>query len=709
VEDALIMTGPFGDLTPLLAPRSVAVIGASDRAGNLGGLAVGFLRKFGYQGSVWPVNAGRTTVAELPCFPGLADLPSIPDMAIIAVPAESVHDVARDCIGAGVPSAVVWAGGFAEGNDEGRARQRQLTELCRASSLKLCGPNCIGIINTSIGLTASFSSLMTEIDRFTPGSVSIISQSGGIAVNAHARAQDLGLGFRITISCGNEAALGISDFMRALIEDDGTRVIALYAEAIGDPDGFVAALAEARHRRKPVVVLKGGATEASGRAALAHTGRLAGSDRTYDAIFREFAAIRVFSPEEMLEVALQLASLPPGCLPSGNRVLISTFGGGSGVIATDQCARDGLIVPPLDADTREQLAPILTPLASSMNPVDLTPGSMTNPKNRESLPAVLNILADAPGTDQYLCFASGFGGLAPAFADMFQSVRQRTARPIGLSWLAPPQGIIPRLAEHGVIVFSEHARLIRAAGHLARYAADLQHRICVVPLKQPPFPWHDAVRGAGVITEDGVARILETAGLPVAPGRMARTAEQAAQAAQDVGFNVAIKAISPAVTHRAAVGLVALNVATPEAAAATFRDFAARAAELGVTLDGAWVQHMYQGSVELLVTAFRDQEFGVVVGCGMGGGMTEIIDDVVFSRAPIDADGAHDLLLRLRTLRRMPNLLSDQQARQVASFVAGFSALAASAPWPTFTLEVNPLKVGANGVAAVDGLLIVEP
>lgn len=701
------MAGPFGDLTPLLAPRSVAVIGASDRAGNLGGLAVGFLQKFDYQGSVWPVNAGRATVAELPCFPSLTDLPATPDMAIIAVPAESVHDVAQDCIAAGVPSAVVWAGGFAEGDGEGRARQRQLAELCRASSLKLCGPNCIGIINTSIGLIASFSSLMTDIDHFTPGSVSIISQSGGIAVNAHARAQDLGLGFRITISCGNEAALGIPDFMRALIEDDGTRVIAIYAEAIGDPDGFVAALAEARHRRKPVVVLKGGATEASGRAALAHTGRLAGSDRTYDAIFREFAAIRVFSPEEMLEVALQLASLPPGCLPSGNRVLISTFGGGSGVIATDQCARDGLMVPQLDVDTREQLAPILTPLASSMNPVDLTPGSMTNPKNRENLPAVLNILADAPGTDQYLCFASGFGSLAPTFADMFESVRQRTARPLGLSWLAPPQGIIPRLAENGVMVFTEHARLIRAAGHLARYAADLQHRIRVVPPKQPPFPWHDAVHGDGVVTEDAVARILETAGLPVATGRIARTAEQAAQAAEAVGFNVAIKAISAAVTHRAAVGLVALNVATPGAAAATFRDFEARAAELGVTLDGAWVQHMFQGSVELLVTAFRDREFGVVVGCGMGGGMTEIIDDVAFSRAPIDADGAHDLLLRLRTLRRMPTLLSDQQARQVASFVAGFSALAASAPWPTFTLEVNPLKVGTSGVAAVDGLLIV--
>lgn len=252
------MLSPFGALTPLLAPRSVAVIGASDRAGNLGGLAVSFMRKFGYQGAVWPVNAGRSTVGELLCFPSLAALPAVPDMAIIAVPAQSVIDVVQDCIAGGVPSAVVWAGGFAEGDAAGRARQQHLSELCRKSTLKLCGPNCIGIINTSIGLTASFSSLMTEIDRFTAGSVSIVSQSGGIAVNAHARAQELGLGIRLTISCGNEAALGIPDFMQALVEDEGTRVIAVYAEAITDPAGFVMALAEARRRRKPVVVLRKG-------------------------------------------------------------------------------------------------------------------------------------------------------------------------------------------------------------------------------------------------------------------------------------------------------------------------------------------------------------------------------------------------------------------------------------------------------------------
>ncbi len=704
------MAEPFGELAPLLAPRSVAVIGASDRAGNLGGLAVGFLQKFGYHGAVWPINAGRATVAGLPCFAGLADLPAIPDMAIIAVPAESVLDVVADCIAAGVPSAVVWAGGFAEGNDAGRARQKQLEALCRASSLKLCGPNCIGIINTAIGLTASFSSLMTEIDRFTPGTVSMVSQSGGIAVNAHARAQDLGLGFRVTISCGNEAALGIPDFMRALIEDDGTRVIAVYTEGISDPQGFVDALAEARRRGKPVVVLKGGATEASGRAALAHTGRLAGSDRTYDAIFREFAAIRVHSPEEMLEIALQLASVPPGRLPAGNRVLLSSFGGGSGVIATDQCAREGLVVPPLDAAMREKLAPILTPLASSLNPVDLTPGSMTNPKHRATLPQVLDLLADAPGTDQFLFFSSGFGSLAPELADMFEAVRQRTAKPIGISWLAPPDGIVQRLAANGVMVFTEHARLIRAAGHLARYAADLRHRIRMVPPDRPAFPWHEVIPSDGddhVVTEDLVARILERAGLPVARGRVARTVDQALQVAEEVGFKLAMKAISPTITHRAAAGLIALDIGSRDAVAQTFRDFSARAAALDARLDGVWLQHMFQGSVELLVTAFRDPEFGIVVGCGMGGGMTEVIDDVVFTRAPTDADGAFDLVRRLRTVRRLPTLLSDLQVRLAADFIARFSALAASAPWPSFTLEVNPLKLGTQDAAAVDGLLII--
>src|SRR5882672_54683 len=701
--------GSFGDLTPLLAPRSVAVVGASDREGNLGGLAVGFLQKFGYRGPVWPVNAGRPSVAGLPCFPNLRALPSCPDLVIVAVPAEAVVDLVKDCIAAGVAAAIVWAGGFAEGDDSGRARQKQLEDVCRGTSLKLCGPNCIGVINTSIGLTASFSSLMTEFDHLIPGGVSIVSQSGGTAVTAHARAQELGLGFRVTISCGNEATLTIGDFIHALAQDDGTRVIAAYVEGLSDPARFLEALAEAKRRGKPVVILKGGANEQSGRAALAHTGKLAGSDRTYDAIFREFAAVRVFSTEELLDVSLQLASLRPGQLPAGNRVLLSTFGGGSGVLAADQCIREGLKVPTLDAETRARLKPIFSPLGSSMNPVDLTPGSMTNPKYRSTLPAVLKTLVDAPDIDSYVFMSAGFGALAPKLVTIFEELRATTDKPICLSWLSPPRGVTASLAERGVVVFDEHARAIRAAAHLVRYAVNRRHRIRHRPEMAKPFAWSDVIGvAAGVVSENIAAQILELAGLPIASGRLARTTEEAIGAADEVGYPVALKAISAEITHRAAAGLVRLNVEDADQVARTYRALRDRVAERGVAFDGIWVQHMVSGALELLVTAFRDPQFGVMVGCGMGGGITEIIDDVVFARAPIGADGAFDLLGRLRTIERLPALLPDTDRRRASDFLARFSALVATAPWDSFTFEVNPVKIGSDEMAAVDALLVID-
>lgn len=489
--------GSFGDLSPLLAPRSVAVIGASDREGNLGAVAVGFLTKFGYQGPVWPVNASRTSVGALPCFPSLRELPAVPDLAILAVPAESVAAVLKDCVDAGVPAAVAWAGGFAETGAQGNARQREIEAVCRASGIKLCGPNCIGIINTAIALTASFSTMMYDHERLAPGAISMVSQSGGIAVMAHSRAQLAGMGFRVTISCGNEAALGIADFIRALCHDEGTRVIAVYTEGLSNPAGFVDALAEARRRRKPVVVLKGGATEASGRAALAHTGRLAGVDRTYDAIFREFAAIRVYSTEELLDVCMQLASLRPGQLPKGGRVLLSTFGGGSGVTTTDQCAREGLTVPALSDRTRRRLTPLLPAISSTLNPIDLTPGTMSNPRHRANLNDAFNVLADDPDHDTWLFLAAGFGALAPELVNRVEALRQRSAQPLCLTWQSPPDGIAEYLAGSGIHAFEETARAVRASAQIVRYASDLDHRIRQVALAGPAFAWNEFVYAAG--------------------------------------------------------------------------------------------------------------------------------------------------------------------------------------------------------------------
>jgi acetyltransferase len=556
-------------------------------------------------------------------------------------------------------------------------------------------------------MTASFSSLLVDFDRFIPGAISVVSQSGGISVTAHAKAQQLGHGFRVIVSCGNEAVLTIGDFIKGFAHDDGTRVIAVYAEGFADPGSLVEALSEARARSKPVVVLKGGASEEAGRAALAHTGKLAGLDRAYDGIFREFGAIRVYSVEELLDVSLQLASLDAGKLPAGNRVLLCTFGGGSGVIGTDQCMRDGLVVPPLATSTREKLKPIFPPLGSMLNPIDLTPGAVTSPKNRANLPQVLEILADAPETDIFLFLAAGFDRLAPDVVGMFDALREHTPKPVGLSWLSPPPGIADALTERGVMVFDEHARLIRAAGHMARYAAATRHRIRQRPETTMSFPWQRFVDAESVVSEHTVAAVLAHAGLPVAAGKLAGSPDEAARFAAELGFPVVIKGISPAITHRAALGLVRLYLESADAVAGAAETFYGTAAKLGHSLDGIWVQRMMPAGPELLVTAFRDREFGVMVGCGIGGATTELVDDVAFTRAPIDPEGADDLIGYLRTIRRHPSFLSSAQRAVAAAFIARFSALAAGAPWDRFTLEVNPLKLGPEDGAAVDGLLII--
>jgi len=701
--------GPFGRLTPLLAPRAVAIVGASDREGNLGGTATRYLARFGFAGSVWPVNAGRDTVGGLRCYPSVRELPGVPDLAIIAVPAESVLGVVRECVEARVPAGVAWAGGFAEAGAQGAALQDELAAYCRDHGFLLCGPNCVGILNTGNGLTASFTSMLADKPRLLPGVVSMVSQSGGIGAMAHARAEAFGLGFRATVSCGNEAVLTLADFVRAFAADDGTRVIAVYAEGLSDPDAFVAGLADARARGKPVVMLKGGMAEASGRAALAHTGRLAGSDRVFDAICREFAVIRVHSSEELLDVCLSLGPLRDDQLPAGGRVLVSTFGGGSGVVCTDQCERAGLTVPTLVESTQAALRPLVTPLSSVANPIDFTPGMMTQPVHRASLPATLDALAHVAEADAWLFLAAGFDRLAPELVRMYDEVRQRARRPMLLTWQAMPDGTADALAARGIYTFGEHARAVRTLRHLVGYARARRQRIRRVGMSSERFAWdcHVPATGPQVVPEHRVAALLAAAGLPVAPGRCAAHGEAAAIAA-DIGFPVAMKGLSPAITHRAAVGLVALDVTSPAQAADVETRFHARAAELGHALDGVWVQHMFPGNRELLVTALRDREFGVVVGCGIGGGATELVDDVVFARAPLDPDGAFDLVGELRTLQRMPDYLTAPQRAAAADFVARFSALVATAPWPRFTLEVNPVKLGPDAAAAVDGLLVIE-
>src|SRR5581483_584775 len=262
-----------------------------------------------------------------------------------------------DASDAGVRYGIAYAGGFAEAGAEGQELHRQLVDLCQQRDFVLCGPNCVGIINTALPATLTFSTALFEVDRLRSGHISIIGQSGGIATTAFAIAHEAGFGFRHLISSGNEAVLSFADYLYALAQDEGTSIIAGYLEGVRDGPKLIVALDEARRRKKPVVLIKAGATQVSATAARAHTGALVGEDRVLDAVLREFGVIRVYSIEELVDVALTLVSTGDR-RPRGPGVGIITFGGGNGVLAVDQCARHGLMAPPLSPESSERLKPL---------------------------------------------------------------------------------------------------------------------------------------------------------------------------------------------------------------------------------------------------------------------------------------------------------------------------------------------------------------
>ncbi|MFZ9416443.1 MAG: acetate--CoA ligase family protein [Alphaproteobacteria bacterium] len=701
---------PFRDLSSLLQPRSIAVVGASDQAGNLGGVAVSFLRRFGYPGEVHAVNPRRAEVHGIACVPSLAAIGRPVDLAILATGPASIPGLVRECGAAGIRNAVVWAGGFAETGTAGRALQDELVAACREAGVDLVGPNCIGIIDSWQPAIASFASFLLETDALLRGGISMVSQSGGLATMAQALAQQSGVGFRYMISAGNEAVLTLADFIAALADDPHTRIIALYLEGVRDGDRFLAALAKARAAGKPVVVLKGGDSAASARAAAAHTGALAGEGRVWDAIFRDHAAIRAESLEELLDILCCLGRTDLSRLPRGPGVAPVTTGGGIGVLTADQCARRGLATPVLAEETQRALRAIVPPIAAIGNPIDLTPSVYNQPEFFARFGDALDLIAADPAIDSVLVQFGPMGLRGMEVARELVAFSRRCPKHVAIAWPLAPRGVVEYLRDEGVHVFDAYGRSVTVLARLARHAADRSEAIALAPATGG-FDWAahaGQVADGSVISEHDCHRILRAAGLPVAAGSLAATADEAAAAWRAIGAPVAMKGISPQVTHRAAAGLVALDLRDEAGVRRAFDELSATARGSAVALDGVYVQEMVAGGSEVIVSALRDPVAGVVVSCGAGGALTELIDDVVIARAPLDVAGARAMLGRLRLVRGLAKGRKPPDLDALARFVADFSQVAARAPWTRFVVEVNPVKWSTKGVTAVDGLVIIE-
>ena len=703
------MTG-FADVRPLLEPRSIAVVGASDQPGNLGGATVGRLIKFGYPGRVFAVNRSGASVSGIASVASIADLPEAPELAILAVPAGSLVGAVRDCLDRGIHGGIAYAGGLAEAGGEGAALQRELVALCRERGFVLCGPNCVGIINATTPVTATFSTVLQELDALRPGSISMVCQSGGIATTAFAMVLEAGFGFRHLVSSGNEAVVDFADYLHAFVEDPHTHIIGGYLEGVGDGPKLVRALDAARRSGKPVVLIKAGTTGVTARAAQAHTGALVGEDSVVDAVFREMGVMRARSVEELVDIVLLLAGNRDK-VASGPGVGVITFGGGNGVLGADQCAQAGLAVPPLDEVFTERLRPHLVSVATAANPLDLTPTTAFRAGGLDALPKALDVMHDAPGIDALLFVVGSMAAKAPEICDVIAGLHDRARKPVCVSWPSPPKIVPARLAERGIHAFTEVARGIRALAKLVeRHAAGA--RPARPPSSSlPAFDWAPFVPTGDVelvIPEPTCHRILAAAGLAVAAGELVADEPAAVRVAARLGWPVVLKGITPRITHRAKAGLVAVDLNNNADLGAAFRRIKARAAALGVALDGVYVQEMRPRGTELLVTAFRDPLFGTMVSCGSGGVLTEVVDDVVTERAPVGIDLAAHMIDRLRTRRQASDADGMLPAGAAARFVARFADLALTAPWPRFVFEVNPVLWRREDAVAVDGLLVVS-
>lgn len=690
------MTGLQEALTALWAPESVAIVGASADPAKTGGRPVAYLRKHGFSGGIWPVNPRVAEIDGLPCYASVADLPGAPDVAIVLLGVERAEAAVRDLAARGCKLAIVLASGYGETGAEGKARQDALRKA--AGNMRLLGPNTIGAMDLSRGIVLSASGAL-ELRDIPVGGISVASQSGGILGALLSRGAARGIGFRRLASTGNEADLDIADLIAAYAADPGTRVIAAYVEGIRSVDRFRAAALAARDAGKPLVVYKVGRSGAGARAAVSHTGAMAGEDRVYDALFRQVGAIRAQSFSDLLDLPAMLAS---GRRLVGGRIAILTSTGGAGSLVADNCGMLGLEVPDLDAATADTLAGLLghdAPMTG--NPVDLTlagvePAIMT---------AATQALLDAPGIDGVVVVVGSSALARPDVAvGAIRAGAAASQKPL-IAYVSPhAPHIVDLLNREGVPAFA-------APETCATVLSAALPPPAPGPALQPVATCPDNLPG-GTLTEVEARALFDAFGLTSAQGLMVQTATEAQEVARDLGGPVVLKLVSRTILHKSDVGGVRIGLSA-ETIGAALDDMARGLAAQGLPRpEGYLVQAMVTGGVEMILGLRRDPQLGPLILLGAGGVEAELWGDSTIRLLPLAEGEAAGMVADLRIAQRLAGWRG-APAHDVAALVGAIEALARMGVALGDKLdeaEINPLFVlpEGRGVAAADGLVVLR-
>jgi acetate---CoA ligase (ADP-forming) len=677
----------FRSPLPLLCPPSIAIVGASERA-KWPTLIYRNLRDFGYPGTIYPVNPRGGEVWGLRCYPDLASLPKPPDHALVIVPAPAVQGVLETGVAAGLKSATVYASQIGEGDDpEIIARGAALKALIERSGLLLCGPNCMGIHalrERNLGYPNA------DLCELEPGAVAFVTQSGGTVQYLAATGAHRGVHFNYLISSGNELSLDLADYVNYFAQDESTRVIALFIEGIRRPQAFMCAAAKALAAGKPIIAMKTGKSQRARDSAQSHTGAIAGDYSAYMAMCERYGIVTCPTLDDMVETLLAFQA---GRLPKGPRVGFVTTSGGTVDLLYDYIEEiGGITTPDFDVATKATLRPLISPELTLKNPLDAG-----NPSGDAADAAMCIAVANDPNVDMLAWAGTPPGGRRVRDPATMKRVAAATDKPV-VAFIR-----MQHVTGKEAVAFQEQVgfpflqglpEVIRALAALAFYGA--RQGRAIAPLSLP---------SGRAETLDQLAQALERNGLPAPKSALAATPSEAAVLATRIGFPVALKIASRAISHKTEAGGVRLNLATADAVehAGEALIAAASAAAPGAAIDGLLVQEMVEGT-EIIVGARTDPLYGPMLVAGAGGILVELIKDVSVRLLPVTPDDVRAMLAELKVTRLLQGFRG-RPAGDIEALVRAICGLAdvyLEHRHLLRDLEINPLIVGPDGVRAVD-------
>jgi acetate---CoA ligase (ADP-forming) len=714
------------DLTPLIAPKSVAIVGASQRSADAnlareprGNRVIRNLKNFGFAGRIVTVNPKYSEVMGYPCYPDIASIPEPVDCLVSAVPNRHVPDLLESAAAAGVRAAVVFAAGFGEIGGEGKQRQARLEALSKERGFLICGPNCYGVLNV-YGKAPLFASTIPA--GFLAGPVALVSQSGGLSTTiANALMLNRHVGLSHIVSCGNQSGATFEEYFNYFVEDGNTRVIAAFVEGFKQPDKLMAVARKAAAHNKPLIILKGGRSEVSQRATATHSGSLAGAAEVIDAAFRQGGIVPVRSLNELID-AISVFSCDTFVkhYNGGRRIGVLSGSGGECTLVSDAASNMGLEVPELTESTKSQLQEAVADFGNMNNPLDGT-GAMYD--DEKIFPRLLQALIDDANIDVVTINLEANDPRPKElksgnrFSALIEKAAASSKKPIScfssiVGGPVDPDILLP-LREAGVPLMEGAECATATIRNLAEYY-DFQRNRQASTAKEAAAPAPVEKLNSGILPAQAAFRLFEEFGIPVVPTVLSHSADEAAAAAERMGFPIVLKIESAEITHKSDVGGVALKLAdgaqVRDAYVRINTEVSRRAP--GAKIDGVVVQKMVREGVEMIVGVKRDPLFGPVVLCGFGGILVELLKDVAIGIPPLSRAQAHDMLTRLRGFPILGGARGKPPADvdALCEAIVGVSQLASSLGEQLAALDINPLIVlpKGDGVVAVDAVVEIQ-